>query len=323
MLSRVAESMFWMSRYIERAENVARFIDVNLEMILDVQLGFSEQWEPLVTTSGDHENFHKRFGAPTKENVLKFLIFDRENSNSILSCLVAARENARSVRESITTAMWEQINTFYLMVKDAANAPEKIIENPHAFCTKVRLASHLFVGIMDGTLSRSEGWHFCRTGRLIERADKTSRLVDVKYFILLPSLDDIGTPVDDNQWAAVLRSASALEMYRQCHGRISPHQVVEFLILDRDFPRAVNHCLDRADISLHAITGSSQGSFNNLAEQRLGQLRSELAYLRSQDMFTIGLHEFFDSLQTKLNNVGSAIHETFFARRPFERNGRF
>jgi uncharacterized alpha-E superfamily protein len=152
----------------------------------------------------------------------------------------------------------------------------------------------------------------------MERADKTSRILDVKYFILLPKPTDVGTPFDDVQWLALLRSASALEMYRQRHGRISPVNVVNFLILDREFPRAVLHCLTRANESLHAISGTFPGSFSNLAEQRLGQLRAELAYTRAQDVIASGLHEFVDNFQTRLNMVGEAIHESFFAMRPLE-----
>lgn len=313
MLSRVADSMFWMSRYIERAENVARFIDVNLQMILDGGGHQRGQWEPLVITSGDHKPFRERYGEATMENVLHFLTFDRQNPNSIISAVSSARENARTIRESISSAMWEALNTFYLMVRDAA-VKSQFAETPHEFFTSVRNASHLFVGAAGATMSRGEGWHFCRMGRLLERADKTSRIVDVKYFVLLPSPADVGSPIDDNQWAAVLKSASALEMYRRQHGRISPTKVVDFLMLDREFPRAVFHCLDCADHSLHAISGTPVGTFGNLAEQRMGQIRSELAYLRVQDMITSGLHEFFDSLQTKLNLLGDAISQGFFAK---------
>ena len=152
----------------------------------------------------------------------------------------------------------------------------------------------------------------------MERADKSSRILDVKYFILLPKPTDVGTPFDDVQWLALLRSASALEMYRQRHGRISPVNVVNFLILDREFPRAVLHCLTRANESLHAISGTFTGGFSNLAEQRLGQLRAELAYTQAEDVVASGLHEFVDNFQTRLNLVGDAIHGSFFAMRPLE-----
>lgn len=315
MLSRVAETILWLSRYVERAENYARFVDVNLHLTLDMPNAGEEQWYPLVVTTGDQDDFNERYGKPTRENVIHFLTFDRENPNSILSCLHAARENARSIRETITSAMWEQINRYYLMVKEQARQA-KVLELPHEFFTDVKLNSHLFVGITDSTLSHGEGWHFSRLGRLLERADKTLRILDVKYFVLLPSLQDVGSALDDIQWSALLRSASALEMYRQAHGRIHPRKVVDFLILNRDFPRSVQFCLIKADESLHAITGSPIGLFENVAEHRLGQLRSRILYLEVADIFNHGLHEFIDDTQTRINKVGEAVYEAFFADKP-------
>jgi uncharacterized alpha-E superfamily protein len=316
MLSRVADSIFWMGRYIERAENVARFIDVNLHMILDLPVGSAEQWEPLVITSGDQDRFAARYGGSASQaSVIRFLAFDTDNPNAIVSCLRAARENARSVREIISSEMWEQVNTFYLMVS-APEAVRQASESPHELFTQIKMASHLFEGLTETTMSHGEAWHFCRLGRLVERADKTTRLLDVKYFMLLPRFTDVGSPFDDIQWSAVLRSASGFEMYRKRYGRIAPDRVVDFLLLDREFPRAVHSCLIGAEESLHAISGTPVGTFRNSAEQRLGQLRSELGFARVDDILAGGLHEFLDALQLKLNAVGDAIHETFFALRP-------
>lgn len=315
MLSRVADAIYWMSRYVERAENLARFVDVTLNMMLDQRLGSpAMQWQPLVSATGDHERFDERYGQATKDNVVQFLTFDREYPNSILSCLHSARENARSVREAIASEMWEHLNQFYFQVKDAAGN-QKSLASLQEFFLHVKMASHLFNGITDSTMSHGEGWHFARLGRMLERADKTSRLLDVKYFILLPSVQDVGTPADDLQWSAVLRSVSGFEMFRKRHHGITPKRVVGFLVLDRNFPRAIMHCVDAADQSLHAITGSPSGTFWNKAEQRTGQLRSELAYAHIDEIVFGGLHEFLDALQTKLNTVGDAIYETFIALR--------
>jgi uncharacterized alpha-E superfamily protein len=317
MLSRVAESIYWMSRYVERAENVARFISVNLNLSLDMPGEAGQQWWPLVVITGDDAVFQQRVGPTTKESVVKFLTFDRENPNSILSCLQAARENARSVREIISAEMWEHINKFYLMVRDGDSIDE-VLDNPYAFYERVNVSGQQFLGVTDATMTHGEAWHFCQLGRMLERADKTSRILDVKYFILLPKLADVGTPFDDIQWLALLRSASALEMYRQRHGQISPVNVVNFLVLDREFPRAVLYCLTSANESLHAISGTYTGSFCNPAEQRLGQLRAELAYTHAENVVASGLHEFIDDLQRRLNLVGDAVHECFFALRPVE-----
>jgi uncharacterized alpha-E superfamily protein len=317
MLSRVASSIYWLNRYIERAENYARFIEVNLNLSLDLPRGTAEQWEPLVATTGDHESFAARYGKATKGTVIQFLSSDAANPNSILSCLVAARENARSVREIISTDMWEQVNRFHLMVRDAVSRG-LASQNLHAFLADVKANSHLFLGITDATMSHGEGWHFARLGRLLERADKTSRILDVKYFILLPTVAEVGTPFDIIQWSALLKSASALEMYCKQHGRISPNPVAEFLILNPNFPRAIRYCLIKAEDSLHAIAGSESDRHNNLAEQRLGRLRSEMDYIDMAEILSGGLHEFFDGFQLKLNRTDDAIYQTFFALRPVE-----
>jgi uncharacterized alpha-E superfamily protein len=211
--------------------------------------------------------------------------------------------------------MWEQIHRYYLMLRQAARQ-RRVMHTPHAFFAEIKSASQLFMGVTDATMSHGEGWHFGRLGQLLERADKTSRMLDVKYFLLLPSVDAVGSPIDDTQWAAVLKSASAFEMYRKRFGRIAPDRVAEFLVLDREFPRAMQHCVMNAEASLHAVTGSSPGTFANRAEQRLGRVRAELSYTPIQEIMSSGLHEFLDTFQLKLNQVGDAISETFFALYP-------
>lgn len=311
MLSRVADSICWMSRYIERAENVARFIDVNLHLALDVPYG-KAQWEPLVTTTGDRDVFEEHFGEYSRENVIQFLAFDPDYPNSILRCVHAARENARSVREVISSEMWEQVNRFFLMVRDAAFGDRDPMVVPHQFFTQVKTSSHTFNGVTDATMSHGEPWDWAQLGRHLERADKTSRILDVKYFMLLPDVTYVGTPLDQIQWAALLRSASALEMYRKRYGRIEPTRVAEFLLLDREFPRAIRHCLVKAEESLHAITATPLHAFDNLAEQRLGRLRADFDYTHVEEIISSGLHEFLDSFQGRLNDVSEGIFQTFF-----------
>lgn len=312
MLSRVADSIYWMSRYVERAENVARFIEVNLHLMLDDESEAGKQWAPLVYTTGDHEDFTTRYSEATQENVIRFLALDPENPNSILSCVRSARENARSVREIISSEMWLQLNTFYLMINREAEG-RRALDNPNEFFADVRDACNLFAGITDATMSRTEAWHFGRVGRMIERADKTSRILDVKYYILLRSVEDVGTPFDENQWSALLRSASAFEMYRKKHGRISPTGVVEFLMLDPQFPRSVRFSINQARESLHSISGTPLNGFRNVPEKLIGLLNAELSFAEIEDILTVGLHEYVDNIQDKLNTVGNGIVETFFA----------
>jgi uncharacterized alpha-E superfamily protein len=298
-----------MARYIERAENVARFIDVNHNLSLELGDELGDQWAPLVYTTGDDEAFFKRYKDATRENVLRFLAFDKENPNSILSCVSSARENARTARETISSDMWEELNRFYLLVRDAVNSGAS---GDYEFFAQVKRASNLLIGTTDTTMSHGEAWNFVRMGRLFERADKTTRIVDVKYYILLPQVADVGTTLDVVQWSALLRSTSALEMYRRQHGRIQPNKVIDFLLLDRFFPRSFRYCVGGAEDSLHAITGTPEGTFGNRAEQQLGRLRSELDFTSIDDVINSGLHEFIDDVQDRLNHTGEAIYQCFF-----------
>ena len=312
MLSRVADSIYWMNRYFERAENVARFIDVNYNLTLGELDDAGQQWAPLIYTTGDARRFAELHGEPEREKVVQFLAFDRENPNSILSCVAAARENARSVRETITAAMWEEVNRFYLTVKAAAAEGARAID-PTSFCDEVKRASHTLLGSTYSTMSHGEAWHFARLGRLLERADKTSRILDVQYYHLLPTSSDVGTPIDLVRWNALLKSTSALAMYRRVHGRITPNDVAAFLVLDRDFPRSMRFCLTRSQHSMGEITGSRPGTFACRTEQLVGRLRSELDYTGIDDVIREGLHEYTDRFQSRLNEIGDALSADFFA----------
>lgn len=311
MLSRVAESIYWLSRYLERAENLARFVDVHDALTMGTGPSVVGTWDSLVATTGDQAIFDARYGRATRDSVVRFLTFDRAYANSIVSCLAMARENGRTIRDHLSLAFWEELNKFYLLVRNAAKAnPTGAAER--TFFTEVKLHSHLLSGLFENTLSHGELYHFGRLGRLLERADKTSRILDVKYFVLLPSPRDVGTPVDVVQWSALLHSTDCATQYRRQHGRIASDRVVAFLMLDARFPRAVRYCILEAEASLHAITGCPQGTFSNLAEQRLGRLRAELDYSTVSDILLVGLHEYVDALQVKINAAGQAVHESFF-----------
>ena len=313
LLSRVADSVYWMARYIERAENVARFIGVNLHLQLDLPLEPAHRWQPLIDTSGDAEVFQQRYGEASQANVIRFLTADADNPNSIFSCLQAARENARSVRETISSEMWEQVNRMYLEIQPPLALPEA--EGLSDSLRRFRFSCHLFQGIADATMSHNEAWHFIRLGGSIERADKISRILDVKYFMLLPSPTFVGTPYDDLHWSAVLKSVSGFEMYRKKYGRISPREIVEFLVIDREFPRAIHHCVRAADESLHAITGTPKGTFRCRSEQLIGPLRAELEFTSVDRVLQEGLHEYLDGVQVKLNAIGDSLSDDFFAWR--------
>jgi uncharacterized alpha-E superfamily protein len=314
LLSRVADSVYWMARYIERAENVARVIEVNLNLQLDLPSSADNLWQALIDTSGDASVFSEQYGHATQATVIRFLAQDPANPNSIVACLRAARENARSVRETISSEMWEQVNSMYLQMQ--GHLETQGWAGLHETFRGIRLASHMFQGITDATMSHNEAWHFTCLGRQMERADKTSRLLDVKYFMLLPSASSVGTPYDDLHWAAVLKSVSGFEMYRKKHGRISPRAIVNFLVLDREFPRSIHHSIAGADECLHAITGTARGNFQFRSEQDLGMLKAELDFASVDRIILKGLHEYLDALQVKMNAIGDALNTDFFATSP-------
>lgn len=311
MLSRVAKSVFWMSRYIERAENVARFIDVNLRLILDIPTDINLRWEPLIRITAANELFTTQYSSPNQKNVVDFLVFNLNNPNSILSCVTKSRENAQTVREIITPEMWLCINEFYLFLLNPRSRTEAF-SSPDSFFTKVKNYSRLLIGLTESTMVHNEGWHFIRMGHLLERADKTSRILDVKYFILLPEVDYVGTAYDTLQWAALLNSVSALDMYRKQYHQITPSNIVRFLFFQPDFPRSVKYCLRECDMSLHAVTMTPPGGYSTLAERQLGMLRAEIEYADVNEIVQAGLHEYIDAFQLKLNKVGDAIMSSFF-----------
>ncbi len=313
MLSRAAESLYWMARYMERAEDVARIVDVNLSLQLDRPDNAAEQWRPMLAI-GELEELYDSLGVGSAtEDVLHFMSFRTENPSSILSCLSLARENARSVREIISSEMWEQVNSTYLEVIDAAETGWWR-KQPHRFFQRVRIGSQAYTGVCSATMTHGEGWHFLRLGELLERADETSRILDVKYHFLLPrGAEDVGGSLDQIQWASVLKSVSGYEMFRKrFHDAIRPASVASFLLLDTEFPRAVRYCLVRAENALRSLPGASAEPPND-AVRLLGRLRSEFDYKAVAEVFAQGLHEFCDSVQARLAAVGDAIHRTYFA----------
>lgn len=316
MLSRVADSLFWLGRYIERAENYSRFIDVNFNLSLDLPAGLEEQWEPLITATGDRDLFIEYFGRSfTRENAIFFLAFDTRNHNSIISSVVRARENARIVRESISRETWEVLNELYYFVQASVKSKVWKKEDPKDCFKQIKYKLQLINGIGYDTVPRLQGWYFTKLGQFLERADKTSRILDVKYHILLPSVNEVGSPLDFLHWTALLKSVSGYNAYRKMYGRIDPKSIVEYLVLNRYFPRSILYCLIKAEECLHEISESKSG-FSNRAEKGIGNLRADLEFADIQDVFNTGLHEYLDTIQLRLNQISENINEQYFKIQP-------
>ena len=314
MLSRVAHSVYWMSRFIERAENIARLLDVNLQFVLDFQdiTGSKPNayWDSLILSTGDEELFAKLHPVADSASVTEFLAFDLRNPASILSCVYAARENARMIRDQISLEMWETINELHLLLH-SQNTAAVWAAGPQEFFAKVNRASHLFQGLTASTYSRSEGWEFIQFGKYIERADKTTRILDVKYHILLPNATDVGGALDTAQWQAVLRSASALEAYRRYYVReILAWKAAEFLIFSESFPRSIHFCIAQVDDFLRRILGDTGPRARSPAARASRRLLADLQSLTISDVLEQGLHEFLTGVQATLAAISDEVVNT-------------
>ncbi len=310
MLSRVADSLYWIHRYLERAENICRFLEVSGAMALDCPPGSAEPWLPLVEASGDRRRFELSYPTGQPKDVIRFLLNDRDNPNSIVSCIAMARENARQIRDVITTDMWEQINDLHWSLQ----AGEAIWQEPvQEQLRTIRRECQIFSGITEAGLSRNLSWLFSQLGRLIERTDKTSRILDVKYFLLLPTPEEVGGVLDELQWITLLRTAGAYQMYRQSMQQaISPVSVASFLLLDPIFPRSVRFCLQGINDTLEQIEQRPvQGAPDELDCLR-GQLLARWSYVRIDALIKSGLHEAIDQLQQDLNRLHSLIQARYF-----------
>ena len=309
MLSRVADSLYWINRYVERAENISRFVEVSEAMALDCPPGSAEPWLPLIDASGDRELFDKLYPSGRPEDVIRFLVRDADNPSSVLNCLEFARENARQIRDVITTEMWEQINDVYWNLQEVSFWSQP----PQEQLREIRRACQLFYGITDATLSRDLSWQFSRLGRLLERADKTTRILDVKYFLLLPTHEEVGGVLDELQWIALLRTAGAYQMFRQSrHQAIAPEAVAAFLLLDPIFPRSVRYCLERISDTLRIIRSSAVPGPPDDLECLVGLVLARWSFTRIDELIANGLHEAIDHLQQDLNRLHDLIEARYF-----------
>jgi len=316
MLSRVANSLYWMSRYIERAENIARIVDVNLQLLLDLrnlnEERLARHWLPIVQATGDEKQFFEFHKKATGQTVTEFLVFQTENPNSIFSSICQARENARMVRVQITIEYWEELNRIYWFVK-TPTARQVWKESPSEFFQQIKAGSLHLIGLSYTTLMRNEGWWFAEVGKFIERADKTSRILDVRY----QTLPEKGAPAaisqtDALEWSAIVQSCSAWDAYKSIYGAdVHPKLVAEFLLLTEDFPRSVRFCVSKLNQSLRRISGVAEGRFSNDAEKLAGRLVAELQFSTIEEIFGNGLHLYLDQLQAKLNDIGGALFNAY------------
>jgi uncharacterized alpha-E superfamily protein len=310
MISRVAEHCFWLSRYLERAENMARILDVNQTLLLDLYVPLEQQWRPLLIISGIHD--YK--GGMDAETVQEFMTWDADNPCSIVSALAAARENARIIREVISADMWERINYYHLWLQ--GQVARSLYERSRSeFYNQIKRINQLIHGISDATMSHGEPWEFFQLGTYLERASQTARILDAKYHILLPTPDQVGTPVDNAHWLAILTSCSGYEPYQKNQQRVTAEPgvaVAEFLIFDPQFPRSVIRCLEACQTAAHAISGRSSDEPLDAVEREIAGL---LTWLRGHDIQKVvrdGLHETLTRVVNTTHDIGTTIYKTYF-----------
>jgi uncharacterized alpha-E superfamily protein len=308
MLSRNADSLYWMSRYLERAEHTARLIDVNLNLMLDNSPGsVGQRWNRLLCS------LRTSVCAEGGQDIPRSLTFDRSNPDAIIRCVEAARENARQIREQISTEMWEQLNRLYLQVKPAA-AESLWNSQPHEFFRSVVQGAQMFQGITDSTMSHGEGWHFIQVGRFIERAAATASLLDVHASAFLEGRDLSPAPANHLEWVGLLKSCTAFEAYCKVYtANLRPDRIMEFILLNADFPHSVRFSVDAMQAALRSISDSTAtrraGRLNRLS----GRLCAALSYSQIDEVLSDDLHVYLGTIQRQCNQIHEALHQVYVA----------
>ncbi|MFD1623025.1 alpha-E domain-containing protein [Azospirillum griseum] len=310
LLARYAESIFWMARYMERAENLARILDVHETFSRDTR-GVTN-WFSIVQLNADEKDFFSRHDRPTAEAVIHYYMFDTQNSNSLLSMLHMARENARALRPWISTEMWTQINVFHnkLLEMSTSDVP---MQNLSKVCTWIKEECQTHTGITEGTFYRDQGWYFYQMGKYIERADQTTRLLDIKYHTLLPSPVEVGSTLDVSQWTTVLRSTAGYHAFRRVYPRgMSPTTVAGFMLFNEGFPRSVVMCVRQIDGVLTRLRSRYELRGGAQAMERVDELLSALLSRPIEAVLRQGLHEYLDWIQLQLITLTTEIAQAYF-----------
>jgi uncharacterized alpha-E superfamily protein len=309
LLGRTASGLYWMHRYIERAENMARIVDAGLRMAVTRANSAADEWSSVVSSAGARPHFsakHQEFSATT---VSDFLLRDRDNSSSVISCIEAARSNARMVRTALTRDAWESVNGAWMALTSVLAQPLAESELP-AVLDHIKRETSLIRGAFHGTMLRNEIFNFCRVGTCIERADNTARILDVKYYVLLPSVSYVGTTLDNYQWESILRSVSAHRSYRWVYnGPYRPGQIADYLILDGRMPRSLQYCYSNIVENLDLLA-SDYGSRQLCNTSATGTLE-RLAGLKIDAIMDLGLHEFLTDFIAQNNRLGSQIARAY------------
>jgi uncharacterized alpha-E superfamily protein len=311
MLSRVADNLYWMSRYLERAEHICRLLDVQLYLMLDQSLGSAEQrWKRLLASLFIP-------GQPVLlgdiNTAARTLTFELSNSASIAASIAAARENARHVREQISSEMWEQINRLYLYVKRASRE-EVWNAQPHEFFRSVKEGAHLFQGITDSTMNHGEGWQFIQAGRSIERAGLIAALIDVHFSRYIDARDEFPARDDYLEWVGLLKCLTAFEAYCKVYtADLRSDRIASFLLLNPEFPHSLRFSIDRVIGALKAIAASTLTRSAERLERLAGRLQSQLSFSQIDEIMAAGLHAYLEGVQRQCAQIHKEIYQIYIA----------
>jgi uncharacterized alpha-E superfamily protein len=310
LLSRYAESLFWMARYLERAENLARVLDI--AQTFESPVNPANAWESVISINADEKAFTERHGAPSPEKIKRFYLLDPGNPTGVRFAIDAAKQNARTLRPLISTEMWQHINMFQAEIA-ALTGADISGDRFTRTCARVKEAVQQHTGITEGTFYRDQGWNFLSLGRLIERADQTTRLLDIKYHLLLPRIADVGSALDVSQWHALLRAAAGYHAYRRTHASaLTPRSVAGFLLFDASFPRSALLCVRQAEWFNQQLRTRFGLRGGDAAAERIEELRAGLEERDIDDVVDKGLHEFLDWVQRQLIGIAAEIGTAFF-----------
>ncbi len=312
MLSRTADNLYWIARYMERAETAARLLEVGARMALIPSAhGYRNEWDGLLRATGTADGFAAKYRDPVQRNIESFLFFDRDNPSSVASCITAARENGRIVRTALTTQMWDVLNGTFDELKALERTPRAELGLSRLTDWTTRQTA-LFRGATEGTHLRNDGWDFMNLGAWLERADNTARLLDVKYYVLLPSVEFVGSGLDNYQWTLLLRAMSSHRAFHWAYGgEVTAKKIAHFLILNQQSPRSISTCIEHATSHLDRLARGYRKT--SVAQDRARAMRAELAQQRVDDIFAEGLHEFLTRFIQRNAVLGSVIHDTYLS----------
>lgn len=318
MLSRTAANLFWMGRHLERAETAARLLDVGARITLlpNTEEGYRNEWESLLRASGAQGPFAEHYGdAITQENIENWLFFDCDNPSSVASCIEKAREGGRIVRTALTSQVWDALNTAYQELRELKNAPRGNLDTAMLTDFTTRHSSTVR-GAINATQLRNDGWHFINLGYSLERADATSRLLDVKYFVLLPRVEFVGSGLDNYQWQVILRALSAHRAFHWAYGGdITAGKVADFLILNGESPRSLLTSLYEAVWNLDGLVRRYGDKAPSTASVKARQVLEALMARDIEAIFDEGLHEFLTWFIGEISIVSNAVSEDYFSGR--------